>query len=104
MVTASSPQPFRVLIAGGGISGLTLANCLELAGIDYVLLEARDELTPFVGAGLCLNAGSAPLLEQLGIRDQLFAKIAPLQYIGSHYPNGDYSAAPSAGVLLNDSR
>ncbi len=33
-----------VLIAGGGLAGLYLANQLEQAGIDYLLVEARDRL------------------------------------------------------------
>ena len=89
---------------GGGLSGLALANCLELANIDYLLLEARQELTPFVGAGLCLNAGSAPLLEQFGVRKELFDKITPLQYTGMHLPNGDYLSVPQPGMPLTDSR
>jgi 2-polyprenyl-6-methoxyphenol hydroxylase-like FAD-dependent oxidoreductase len=32
---------FKVIIAGGGITGLTLANSLERAPISYILLEAR---------------------------------------------------------------
>ena len=32
-------NPFRVLIIGAGVSGLVLAHALELAKIDYVLLE-----------------------------------------------------------------
>lgn len=30
---------FRVVIAGGGIAGLTLANCLERAGSKFVTLK-----------------------------------------------------------------
>jgi 2-polyprenyl-6-methoxyphenol hydroxylase-like FAD-dependent oxidoreductase len=36
----------RVIIGGGGITGLTLANMLQLYGIDFVLLESNSELTP----------------------------------------------------------
>jgi monoamine oxidase len=35
---------FRVIIVGGGIGGLTLANCLQHANIDFVLLESREEI------------------------------------------------------------
>ena len=34
----------EVLIAGGGLAGLYLANQLERAGIDYLLVEARNRL------------------------------------------------------------
>ena len=45
-----SDQPFRVLIAGGGIAGLALADALQRAGIDSLLLEAQNEVAPEVGA------------------------------------------------------
>ena len=98
-------KSFRIIIAGGGITGLALANCLELAGIGYVLLEARSTLTPFVGAGVCLNGGSAPVFDQLGLRHKVLEKIVPLQYAALHYPNGDYvEGLPQAVFLLNKSR
>ena len=50
---------FRVVIAGGGITGLTLANALQHANIDYVLLEGRDDIGSHwaggVGVSLCAH-------------------------------------------------
>ncbi|THY17077.1 hypothetical protein D6D00_08628 [Aureobasidium pullulans] len=46
------PTPLKVIIAGGGIAGLTLANALEQASIDYALLERRQEIAPQVGASI----------------------------------------------------
>ena len=60
---------FKVIIAGGGIAGLTLANALEVCAshdtmnlgaddahqkgnIDYVLLERRKHIAPQVGASI----------------------------------------------------
>ncbi len=34
----------RVLVAGAGIAGLTVANALTRAGVDCVVLEARDRI------------------------------------------------------------
>ena len=34
----------RVLIVGAGMAGLTAANALAHAGVDVVVLEARDRL------------------------------------------------------------
>ncbi len=34
----------RVLVAGAGIAGLTVANALTQAGVDCVVLEARDRI------------------------------------------------------------
>jgi 2-polyprenyl-6-methoxyphenol hydroxylase-like FAD-dependent oxidoreductase len=46
----SEKSSFKVIFAGGGIAGLTLANSLSRANIDNILLEARDEIAPQVGA------------------------------------------------------
>lgn len=62
MANQKGSQDFTVIIAGAGVSGLTLANCLELAGIDYVLLEARDIIAPTIGAGTALGPMSLPIL------------------------------------------
>lgn len=37
---------FKVIIAGGGLSGLTLANTLKGADVDCVVLEGRGEIAP----------------------------------------------------------
>lgn len=34
----------RVLVVGAGIAGLTVANALHHAGVDYVILEARERV------------------------------------------------------------
>lgn len=75
MTTASS---FRVIIAGGGISGLTLANALEKAGIDYVLLEARDTIAPQVGASIGFFQNGARLLDQLGCLEAIWSDTCAL--------------------------
>ncbi|KAG9857937.1 FAD/NAD(P)-binding domain-containing protein, partial [Aureobasidium melanogenum] len=56
--------PLKVIIAGGGIAGLTLANALEQANVDYVLLERRNEIAPQVGAsiGILANGCREPVI------------------------------------------
>ena len=39
---------FQVIIVEGGVGGLTLANALEKAKVDYVLLESKDEVAPWL--------------------------------------------------------
>src|SRR2546423_101370 len=34
----------RVIVVGAGWAGLTLANALRNAGVDHVVLEARDRI------------------------------------------------------------
>ena len=70
-------QPFRVLIAGGGIAGLTLANALQRAGIDNLLLEAHNEVAPLVGASIGMFANGGRILDQLNAYDDLLKLSEP---------------------------
>merc|ERR1719353_1528993 len=47
----SSSAPLHVLIAGGGVGGLILANCLELSDtpVTYTVLERTSEFKKFGG-------------------------------------------------------
>jgi 2-polyprenyl-6-methoxyphenol hydroxylase-like FAD-dependent oxidoreductase len=62
--------PFKVLIAGGSISGLTLALALEHAGIDYELFEKGD-IDNDLGASIAVNASSNRILDQLGVYESI---------------------------------
>lgn len=56
----------KVLIAGGSIAGLTLANAFERVGIEYILLERWHEIAPDVGASIVIFPNGARILDQLG--------------------------------------
>ncbi len=62
----------QVGIVGAGPAGLTLAHLLRRAGIDCVVLEARDRehVERRVRAGL-LEQNTTDLLERLGLADRL---------------------------------
>lgn len=62
---------FKVIIVGGSVAGLTLAHTFDSAGIDYVLLEARDTMAPKAGATIIIQANGARILDQLGLYDGL---------------------------------
>lgn len=66
-----SGQP-RVLIAGGGIGGLTAALALLRAGIDVEVYEQAKELKE-VGAGVQLAANGTRVLYALGVGEKLKA-------------------------------
>ncbi|KAG7151417.1 FAD-dependent monooxygenase atmM like protein [Verticillium longisporum] len=70
-MASKSQSGFRVLVAGGGIAGLTLANCLERAGVEYILLEAHDNVAPRVGASIGLLPNGSRILDQLGCYDKI---------------------------------
>jgi 2-polyprenyl-6-methoxyphenol hydroxylase-like FAD-dependent oxidoreductase len=89
---------FRVIIVGGGITGLTLANCLQQEGVDYVLLEARNDIAPQIGASVCLGPSALRIMDQLGLCDQIMEECEPVhtQY---HWMGGKCSASDDFYLL-----
>ncbi|KAI3322747.1 FAD/NAD(P)-binding domain-containing protein [Xylariaceae sp. AK1471] len=69
----SSKSPFKVIIVGGGIAGLSLANMLERVDIDYVVLEAREDIHPPQGAGIGLMPNGSFIMDQLGCYEAIKA-------------------------------
>ncbi|KAG0023643.1 hypothetical protein BGZ81_008052, partial [Podila clonocystis] len=71
----AGPKP-KVLIAGAGIGGLTLALLLHKANVPFLVLERATEIKP-LGAAFVLGPGIASLLSQLGIYDEFVAMGKP---------------------------
>lgn len=65
-MTMEGPKPFKVIVVGGGVGGLTLANMFQKFGIDFVLLEAYHDITPTVGASIGLWPSGLRILDQIG--------------------------------------
>lgn len=80
--TSTSPDGkkdrLRVIIAGGSVAGLTLAHSLYHSDIDFVVLEARNEIAPQVGASIVILPNGARVLDQLGTLDDIYAMTEPL--------------------------
>jgi len=66
-MTGKSPH---ILVAGGGIAGLTTALALLRRGIDVDVYEQAPELRE-VGAGLQIGPNGSRLLIELGLRDAI---------------------------------
>ncbi|KAI4616989.1 uncharacterized protein J4E87_008501 [Alternaria ethzedia] len=66
-------EPFKVIVIGGGPTGLTAAHALHLANIDFVVLERRDDVIVDVGASLILGAHAMRIMQQLGLLDKLLS-------------------------------
>lgn len=62
---------FKAIIVGGSVAGLTLAHTFEQANINYVLLEARDTISPQLGASIVIMPNGARILDQMGLYDEL---------------------------------
>lgn len=60
----------RVVVAGGGIGGLTAALCLARAGVETVLLEQAPAFAE-VGAGVQVTPNASRILHRLGLGPRL---------------------------------
>jgi len=71
---ASTPDASPVLIAGGGIGGLSLALTLHQLGVPCRLFEAVPALQP-LGVGINLQPNAVRELHELGIGNDLLDRI-----------------------------
>lgn len=63
---ANIESPFRVIVVGAGVAGLTASHCLQKAGIEHVVLERRSEIAPPEGASIAMYPHGARILHQIG--------------------------------------
>lgn len=70
MTSPAPTSPAPVLIAGGGIAGLSLALTCHQIGVDAVVLESVRELAP-LGVGINLQPNAVRELYDLGLEDEL---------------------------------
>jgi salicylate hydroxylase len=69
-----APRSLKVLIAGGGIGGITAALALRRRGIEAVLFEQADAFRQ-VGAGIQVSSNAVRVLRGLDLADTL-ARVA----------------------------
>jgi 2-polyprenyl-6-methoxyphenol hydroxylase-like FAD-dependent oxidoreductase len=62
----------KLLVAGGGIGGLTLARAAARAGFDCDVFEREPEVRP-VGAGILVQTGAMLALRRLGLDERVAA-------------------------------
>lgn len=84
----TSKSPFKVIIVGGSIAGLTLAHCLSKAGIDHVVLEKRKQIAPQEGASIGILPHGGQILHQLGLFYLIEEQIEPLHTAHQCFPDG----------------
>jgi 2-polyprenyl-6-methoxyphenol hydroxylase-like FAD-dependent oxidoreductase len=66
-----SKNDMRIVIVGGSVAGLTLANILEQIGIDYILLEKYASIAPDLGASIATFPNGGRILDQIGCYDKI---------------------------------
>ncbi|KAF9129732.1 hypothetical protein BGW39_003876 [Mortierella sp. 14UC] len=69
---------FKILIAGGGLGGVTLAVLLERAKIDFELFESSTSVSP-LGSAIVIGPTVMPLFEQLGLSRRLEEIAKPIK-------------------------
>ncbi|KAK4495460.1 hypothetical protein PRZ48_013791 [Zasmidium cellare] len=94
----------RVVIVGGGIAGLTLANTLEKANIDYVLLERRSLFDPQVGASIGLSPASMRIFDQLGAAQEILDATKSIKRGRHHRSDGSLIMPPDENFPLLERR
>ncbi|KAF9351387.1 hypothetical protein BGX26_010589 [Mortierella sp. AD094] len=71
-------QKAKVTIVGGGIGGLSLANMLEKAGIECIVLEKASTIKA-LGSSLGLDASTLRVIEQLGLLEDFMKVSKPVR-------------------------
>lgn len=94
----------KVIISGGGIAGLTLANALEKAGINFVLLEARALLDPQVGASIAIAPSSMRIFDQIGAAQEIIDQTTPIKWGRHHRKDGSLIMPPSPSMQVLEAR
>jgi salicylate hydroxylase len=79
----------KVLVAGGGIGGLTAACCLTKAGYDVEVFEQAPELSE-IGAGIQLSANAMHVLNDLGLGPAISELgVRPAAYVFRLHDSGE---------------
>ncbi|KAF9770271.1 hypothetical protein IL306_012209 [Fusarium sp. DS 682] len=81
-------SPFRVVIIGASVAGLSLANMLQANDIDFLVLEAYPTIAPQVGASIGLLPHGNRILDQLGLYEKVMEIAPPIQVFNFRDQNG----------------
>ncbi|KAI1654009.1 putative monooxygenase [Daldinia decipiens] len=91
---ATIEKPFRIVIVGGGLVGLTAAHILSKTDIDFVILERHEILTPELGSLLSLWPPTLRIFDQLDLQDTLEPVLNPVDH-------GVSMSADDGSILLS---
>jgi 2-polyprenyl-6-methoxyphenol hydroxylase-like FAD-dependent oxidoreductase len=82
----------KLIIAGGGIGGLTAALALNRAGFDVAVYERAPAFTE-IGAGMSLWPNATQVLRSLGVLEQVLVSGEPVTQFNLYRPNGKLISA-----------
>ncbi|KAJ8130050.1 hypothetical protein O1611_g3580 [Lasiodiplodia mahajangana] len=69
---------FRAIVIGGGPVGLAIANGLDRAGLDFLILERHPTILSESGAGIMLWPHTVRVFDQLGLVEACEGRYIPL--------------------------
>ena len=80
----TSKRPFTIIVVGGGVAGLSLASMLEKFDLEYLLLEAYDDIIAPAGAGIGLMPNGSFIMDQLGCYEAIRTAAQDSELENSH--------------------
>ena len=95
-------RPFKVVIVGAGLSGLLLAHLLSQANIDFVVLEAHENIVHPAGGSFGCWPNAARILDQAGIWKHIEKSGAPMGFNHTRKPNGSAFITSSIASRVAD--
>lgn len=84
----TTSRPFRAIIVGSGIVGLSLSHALQLANIDHVVLEKYDRVKSLKGAALILWPNAERIFDQFGFLSGILKSTPPVVAEHRRWPDG----------------
>ncbi|HWK77711.1 NAD(P)/FAD-dependent oxidoreductase [Microbacterium sp.] len=97
---AQRDDRLRVLIAGAGVAGVTLASLLRTRGLHPVLIERMPRME-HPGYMLALMPTVDPVLKDIGVHDEYLARSAPLTRYAFRSHRGRTLRTDDLGALLS---
>ncbi|KAK8035520.1 hypothetical protein PG993_010515 [Apiospora rasikravindrae] len=70
-MSEKAAKPFRAIVVGGGLVGLTAAHILTAAGIDFIVLEKHKSILTSRGTQLAIWSQTFRTFDQLGLLEAL---------------------------------
>ena len=95
-------EPFRVIVIGAGIAGLSLAHALQRARVEHIVLEKHTKIASPHGAVVVMWPHIARIMDQFGCLDDLEKLSGTVHNEHRRTANGRAIARPQVNKYLED--